>query len=197
MREALWWRCDFSMHENEGLRLRTFWLYDLRTLWPPSSTVQEVTNISTNINSALPFSGICWPPESTENFVSELKWKRVPQHRLLFWSSPIWHQINKVQYFLFFTVTIRKPACLWQSAKSYSILDELYRAAYRPSGRPVIHQPKCSRVTCAVHKNNYIYSTSCPFCSPEKCGSWGWWRATLCIWEREETLLPWHATVFS
>lgn len=26
----------------------------------------------------------------------------------------------------------------------------------------------------AVHKNNYINSTPCSFCSPEKCGSWGW-----------------------
>lgn len=169
------------MRENEGLRLRT--------LGSPSSTAQEVpARHKHQFNLAL-----YW-----DLLASRKHWKlyheqtemnmNTTTHRLLFWSGPIWHQINKVQCFLFFAVTITKPARLWLSAKLYSTLGELYTAIYRPSGRPGIHQPECSRVTCAVHKNNYINSTSCPFCSPEKCGSWGWWRATLCIWEREKRL---------
>ena len=166
------------MCEKENLRLRT--------LWPPSSTTQEVPaqhrhQLSLALHWDLLASRRYW---KLYHEWSE-KEKNITTHRLFFWSGPIWHQINKVQCFLFFAVTIIKPAHLWLSAKLYSTLGELYTAAYRPSGRPGIHQTESSRLTCAVHKNDYSNRTPCPFCSPEKYGSWVWWRATLCIRKRK------------
>lgn len=154
------------MPENKGLRLRT--------LWSSSSIAQEVPlQHKHRLNPALHCDLLA--SKSTENCtMSKVRWKgTTTRQRVLFRIDPIRHQINKVHWFLFFIATIMKPACLWLSAKLYSTLGERYTAAYRASGRPGIHQLDCWRVTRGVHKNNYMNSTPCPFCSPENCGSWG------------------------
>lgn len=171
--QALWWGCEFSIHENEGLRLRT--------LWPSSSTAQEMpAQHKYQLNLALHWDLLA----SRKHWIlyherSEME-KCTTTHRLLFWSGPIWQQINKVQCFLFFT-----------GRALHSFLRTIRRTRYSPA--QMLKSEPCSSqnpITSIAFLVPFLPQRSMEAGAGEEPPS-----AT--EREREETLLPWCATAFS